>query len=228
MTQLFRASATTTLRSVLAVAVVLVAGTTAMAFAWSRSDAAWGVGKPADQPVPFRHDLHAGELSIACGYCHGSAERAASAGMPSAETCMTCHHAVWVGASALQPIRTSYELGQPIRWTSVNRLPDFAHFHHGAHVARGVTCATCHGDMAEQTKTVKAHSFSMGWCLDCHREPGRFIAPHEAADAADLPAGVTRPLPGLTESQLYEGGGPDLTVTDALRRRLTDCSTCHR
>jgi hypothetical protein len=43
------------------------------------------------QPVAYSHRLHAGELQIACLYCHSGATRSPYAGIPSASTCMNCH-----------------------------------------------------------------------------------------------------------------------------------------
>jgi len=183
---------------------------------WARAGSTWNIGKPAPQPVPFRHDLHAGQLTIDCRYCHSTVERAADAGMPSAQTCMSCHSQVWVGASVLEPVRSSFVLGHPIQWTSVHRLPDYAYFHHAAHVTMGVACETCHGRVDRMAKTVKTQTLSMGWCLDCHRDPAPNLRPREAVFAMG-----------------YEPHGDELPadIREFYReasRRLTSCNTCHR
>ncbi len=46
------------------------------------------------QPIAFSHRLHAGELNMACLYCHGAAEESRHAGIPAASTCMNCHRLV--------------------------------------------------------------------------------------------------------------------------------------
>lgn len=46
------------------------------------------------QPIAFSHRLHAGEMQIACVYCHSGAERSPRAGIPSASVCMNCHRSV--------------------------------------------------------------------------------------------------------------------------------------
>ena len=187
MAQLFEPGATSFFRAAIVLVLAGALGAAAIAYVWARSDAAWKVGEPAQQPVPFRHDLHAGSLGLDCRFCHSSVERAADAGMPSAETCMSCHAQVWVGASALEPVRTSLALDQPIRWTSVHRLPDFAHFHHAAHVRQGVACETCHGRVDRMPQTVKVHTLSMGWCLDCHRNPASRLGSREVVFAMGRP-----------------------------------------
>jgi hypothetical protein len=185
-------------------------------FAWSRSGAAWNVGVAAAQPIPFQHDLHVGRIGLDCRFCHGTAERAASAGMPSAETCMTCHGRLWAGASLTEPLRTALALGEPVRWTSVSRLPSHAVFHHAAHVARGVGCETCHGRVDQMTRTVRAEPLSMGWCLDCHRDPAPRLRPVEAVYAMGW-EGHGRPMSAAVR-RFYADAAP----------LLTSCSTCHR
>jgi hypothetical protein len=49
------------------------------------------VGYEPVQPIAFSHRLHAGELQVACLYCHSGAERSRHAGIPAASTCMNCH-----------------------------------------------------------------------------------------------------------------------------------------
>jgi hypothetical protein len=210
MAQLFTPAATTLFRVVIVLTMIGLAAAGVTAYVWARSGSTWNVGKPAPQPVPFRHDLHTGQLSIDCRYCHSTVERAADAGMPSAQTCMSCHSQVWVGASVLEPIRSSFALGQPIHWTSVHRLPDLAYF------TKGVACETCHGRVDQMPKTVKTQTLSMGWCLDCHRDPVPRLRPREAVFAMG-----------------YEPHGDDLPadIREFYReasQRLTSCNTCHR
>lgn len=216
MAQLFTPAATTLFRVAIVLIGLSVVAAGAMAYVWARSGSTWNVGKPAEQPIPFRHDLHSGSLGIDCRYCHSTVERAADAGMPSAQTCMSCHSQVWVGASVLEPVRSSFILGQPIEWASVHRLPDYAYFHHAVHVTKGVACETCHGRVDQMPKTVKTQTMSMGWCLDCHRDPVPHLRPRQAVFAMG-----------------YEPHGNDLpedirVFYQEASRRLTSCNTCHR
>jgi hypothetical protein len=121
-----------------------------------------------------------------------------------------------VGASVLEPVRSSFTLGQPIEWMSVHRLPDYAYFHHAAHVTKGVACETCHGRVDQMPKTVKTQTLSMGWCLDCHRDPAPNLRPREAVFAMGYEA-HGKDLPGDIR-ELYREAS----------RRLTSCNTCHR
>jgi hypothetical protein len=216
MAQLFTQTASNAFRVLIVLALLAAVGAAVLGYLWSRADATWNVGKPAPQPVPFRHDLHSGSLAIDCRYCHANVERTADAGMPSAQTCMSCHSQVWAGASILEPVRSSVALGQPVTWTSVHRLPDFAYFNHAAHVTKGVSCETCHGRVDQMTRTVKTQTMSMGWCLDCHRDPVPHLRPRHAVFAMG-----------------YEPHGQALpeevrTFYREASRRLTSCNTCHR
>ena len=97
------------------------------------------------QPVPFSHQHHVAGLGIDCRYCHTSVETSNFAGIPPTQTCMNCHSQIWTTASMLEPVRASFASGRPIVWSRVHRLPDFVHFNHSIHVAKGIGCATCHG-----------------------------------------------------------------------------------
>ena len=216
MAQLFRPEATTAFRLILIAAVLLVLAVLAGAYLYLRSDWFWRIGESAPQPIPFRHDLHVAGIGVACAFCHSTAKRSAHAGMPTAQTCLTCHSQILQGATVLEPLRTSVGLNQPIRWASVHRLPSFVYFHHGVHLSRGVTCETCHGRVDQMRDTEKVHSLSMGWCLECHRNPGKHIGPDaEPLSRASAPSDV----PASKDS---------LRVSEVFADPLTDCSVCHR
>ncbi len=54
------------------------------------------------QPITFSHRLHAGELEVACVYCHAGAERSRHAGVPAANVCMNCHRFVTAPMGAIR------------------------------------------------------------------------------------------------------------------------------
>lgn len=60
---------------------------------------------------------------------------------------------------------------QPIRWQRIHQLPDFVYFDHRPHVAAGVQCQKCHGPIETMERVRQVESLSMGWCVDCHRDP---------------------------------------------------------
>ena len=99
------------------------------------------------QPVMFSHEHHVGGLGLDCRYCHNSVEISADAGMPPTETCMTCHSQIWTHAEMLAPVRASFAMHKPLRWTTVYKLPDYVFFNHSIHIAKGVGCNECHGQV---------------------------------------------------------------------------------
>jgi len=174
------------------------------------------VGYQPLQPVPFSHALHAGELDMDCRYCHSSVEKGASAAVPPTQTCMNCHSWIKTDSEVLAPVRDSWESGNPVPWTRVHMLPDYAYFDHSIHVAVGVGCKSCHGRIDQMEVVYQHEPLSMGWCLDCHRNP----EPH------------LRPLDEVTNMEYDpETAGYDPKSDPERTRALNPplhCSGCHR
>jgi hypothetical protein len=184
---------------------------------WPDSDYARHMGLALEQPVPFSHQHHVAGLGIDCRFCHVSVEIAANAGLPPTYTCMTCHSQIWTQAALLAPVRTSFTSNTPLRWRRLTDLPDYVYFNHGIHIAKGVGCASCHGDVAGMSMTYKAKPLTMGFCLDCHRNPGPRLRPRAALFQTNWHRTAQTPSPAALLA-LYH-------VPD---RNLTDCSLCHR
>lgn len=176
------------------------------------------VGVPVTQPVAFQHNLHVAQLGIDCRYCHTTVEVAAAATVPATETCMTCHSQIRVGTPELAVVAASWELDTPIPWNKVHDLPDYAYFNHSAHINTGVGCSTCHGQIDQMAGIWKNEPLTMGWCMDCHREPERFLRPRsEVFNMAYVPPSDQRTL-GLELVAAYH----------VSNEKLYQCSTCHR
>lgn len=175
MAQVFKPGANTVARVALW-SIALIPFTVGPAIAaLSRSPANTKVDVPRDQPVPFSHEHHAWQLGIDCRYCHTSVEKSPYAGLPATEVCMSCHSQIWTNSPLLEPIRQSYETGTPIKWTLVNKVPQFVFFNHSIHIDRGINCDVCHGPIQDMDITWKGNSFEMSWCLQCHRAPERYM-----------------------------------------------------
>ncbi|MDF2159188.1 c-type cytochrome [Algoriphagus sp. CAU 1675] len=134
-------------------------------------------GYAPSQPIAYSHALHAGQLEIACQYCHTGVEIGKSANIPSANICMNCHmHVQNVGGKdgispEIQKIYDAVEQNKPIEWVRVHNLPDLAYFNHSQHVkVGGIECQTCHGPIQEMEVVSQHSSLTMGWCIDCHRQ----------------------------------------------------------
>lgn len=170
-----------------------------------------------DQPVPFSHQHHVGGLGLDCRYCHTGVETSAVAGIPPTHTCMTCHSQLYTQTAMLAPVRESLADNKPIHWNKVNRLPDYVYFDHSIHVAKGIGCSTCHGDVAKMPLMRQAAPLTMGWCLDCHRDPAPNMRP--IADIFD---------PDWKPSADQDKRGVVLAHQYLDNKHLTDCSVCHR
>jgi len=149
------------------------------------SPQATDVGYMPTQPVPYSHALHVGQLGMDCRYCHTGVEVAAAAAIPPTQTCMNCHSSVRANSEKLIPIRESYATGMPVPWIKVHDLPDYVFFDHSAHIRRGVGCVSCHGRVDTMEVVFQAKELSMGWCLDCHRNPERHLRPVEFVTQLD-------------------------------------------
>jgi hypothetical protein len=194
------------------------------AFAWVltqifRSPYATNVNVAIEQPVPFSHEHHVAGLGIDCRYCHSSVEESRFADIPPTHTCMTCHVQIWADSPVLEPVRSSFETGEPIQWVRVNDLADFVYFDHGIHVAKGVGCETCHGRVDRMPFTWKAHTLYMDWCLECHREPERFVRPRDRVFEMGWEPAQDQLTIGRQLVDEYE---------IAPAERLDDCYVCHR
>jgi len=214
MPQLFSPRANTIMRaSLLAVVLLLfVGGWTLHAVYWSPYTTR--VGIPREQPVPFSHKHHVDGLGIDCRFCHNSVEKSAFAGMPSTETCMTCHSQLWTDAPLLVPVRESLAKNQPLHWTRVHDLPDFVFFNHSIHVKQGIGCTTCHGQIDQMPLTWQQNTLYMKWCLDCHKHPEKYIRPREEVFNMMWKN-------NQLNSELVQAYHVNVT-------QLTDCSMCHR
>jgi hypothetical protein len=176
------------------------------------------VGVPVPQPVDFSHNLHAGSLGLDCRYCHSTVETSSFATIPSTETCMTCHSQVRVGAPQLAAVQESWDSERPIAWNRVHDMPEFVYFDHSIHVNKGVGCSTCHGAVDQMAGMWKNEPMTMGWCLECHRAPERFLRPRSEVFNMDY----VRP-----DDQL-ELGNALVEAYHINTEKLPQCWTCHR
>jgi hypothetical protein len=216
MAQIFHRSTNTIARVSIYGAAVLLAILVWAVYELSASPYVTDVNVAKDQPVPFSHKHHVGELGLDCRYCHTAVESAPSAGMPPTQTCMTCHSQIWVNSPMLEPVRASYRDDKSIEWIRVNAVPDFVYFNHSIHVNKGVGCVTCHGPVGDMPLTWRANTLQMGWCLDCHRNPEKFVRPKEKVFDIHYKAPANQDELGLKLMKEYK------------IQSLTNCTTCHR
>ena len=130
----------------------------------------WGIYLtqiPPAQPIQFPHNMHV-SLGIQCLYCHPGALRGPSPGLPTESKCWACHQQITVRNSEINKLASYVKANQPIAWVPVAILPDFVYFSHRPHIAAGLNCEDCHGEISQMTVAVP-QKMNMGWCLNCHR-----------------------------------------------------------
>ncbi len=216
MPALFSPRAATLFRGVLLGGVVVAILLPLVLMGYVRGPYVTGVGRAPEQPVPFDHRHHVVDDGIDCRYCHTTADRSPRAGIPSTEVCMGCHSQIWAESPLLEPVRESYFEGRPIRWARVHRLPDFVYFDHRIHVSRGVGCESCHGRVDQMARVRQVEPLTMGWCLECHRNPEPHLRPPEAVVEM-----------GYRPDSAQEVTGAHLAREMDIRPS-TDCTACHR
>jgi len=219
MAQIFHRGANNVAKISIVVAILLAGGAFFVYTQIARSSYLTGTFVEKQQPVQFSHKHHVGDDGIDCRYCHTSVETSASAGIPPTQTCMNCHTQIWADSPYLEPVRESYRTNTPIEWERVHDLLEYAYFNHSIHVAKGVGCSTCHGQIDNMPAVFQQNTLQMEWCLACHREPEKFIRP---------------------KSEIYnmQWDGNDLSAEERTQLKtdyrirskemLTSCSTCHR
>ena len=216
MSQIFHPSTNTISKVSILGAVFIIAGLTWAVTGINRSPYVTQAGVARDQPVPFSHKHHVAGLGIDCRYCHTTVERTSFAGIPATETCMSCHSQIWSDSPMLEPVRASFRNDQSIQWTRVHDLPDFVYFNHSIHINKGVGCATCHGRVDQMPLMWREHTLHMEWCLECHRQPEKYLRPRDKVFQMDY-------VPPADQLALGQKLASEYKV-----QKLTDCYTCHR
>ena len=216
MAQLFHRSANSISKISIVSAVIAAGGLIAFAYTMDRGHYMTDVKVVKEQPVPFSHKHHVSDDGIDCRYCHTSVEQSSFAGLPPTKTCMNCHSQMWAVAPVLEPLRESLRTGRSIAWTRVHDLPDFVYFNHSIHVHNGIGCSTCHGRVDKMPITWQAEPLRMQWCLDCHRNPARYVRPRDQVFNMAYQPPRNQDVVGAELVKEYH------------IQSLTSCSTCHR
>jgi hypothetical protein len=202
--------------AMLAAVAIVIAGVIGW-WGFPRTDYQRHTAWTVEQPVPFSHQHHVAGLGLDCRFCHVTVEAAANAGLPPTYTCMTCHSQIWTNADILAPVRQSLADDKPLVWHRINDLPDYVYFNHAIHIAKGIGCASCHGNVADMPLMQKAETLTMGFCLDCHANPAPHLRPQNEIFNTAWRRTNDTPSPAALMAEYHIGS-----------RKLTDCSICHR
>jgi hypothetical protein len=177
------------------------------------------VGYQPIQPVAFSHEIHAGELGLDCRYCHNGVEKSWYSNIPSPSTCMNCHVQILKDSPKLELVRESALNNKPIEWIQIHKTPDYVYFNHSVHVNRGVSCVKCHGNVNHATEVRQEKSFTMTFCLDCHRDPASQIRNPKDVYNLDLK---------ISAEEQEKMGTNLVRHLNIQSSQLQNCSTCHR
>jgi Cytochrome c7 and related cytochrome c/Class III cytochrome C family len=216
MAQIFHRSTNTISRVSVFGGIAVVILLLTLVAAINRSSYVTEVGVARAQPVQFSHKHHVSDDGIDCRYCHTAVENSSSAGVPSTRICMNCHTQIWPDSPALEPVRESFRTGRSLEWTRVHNLPGFVYFDHSIHINKGIGCVTCHGRVDQMPLMWRENSLYMEWCLECHRNPERFVRPREHVFSMDWQPPYDQIALGKKLVQQYK------------IEKLTSCSVCHR
>lgn len=216
-------------------AVVLFGGYMANAMFFVIHPTSINRGHKPEQPIPFSHKLHAGDLKLDCRYCHNTVEVAGHAAVPPSATCGNCHGgkltvpgkdlgAIHPKSMLLKPVRDALAGGEPVQWVRVHDVPDFVYFNHSAHVARGVSCVSCHGRVDRMETVQQVKTLSMKFCLDCHRDPAPNIRDPKKVTQLDLSFPLVEDGETFDDARQYG----DHWIKKLDIKPNVSCSACHR
>jgi hypothetical protein len=119
------------------------------------------------QPIQFPHSKHI-SLGVQCLFCHPGALRGTSPGLPTEAKCYACHQQVAKTSLEVDKLVAYVKSNKLIPWVPVFILPDFVYYSHRPHIAAGLNCENCHGEIGQET-IAQPQKMNMGWCLNCHR-----------------------------------------------------------
>ena len=106
---------------------------------------------------------------------------------------------------------------KPIVWHRVTDLPDYVYFNHSIHIAKGVGCSSCHGEVDRMPLTLQGEDPHHAVLPGLPRDPGPQLRPKDQIYNTEWQRTADTPSPEALMAQYHVGG-----------RNLTDCSICHR
>ena len=126
----------------------------------------WADAAPA-QPIPYSHKNHA-EV-VECETCHVNPERGGLMSFPASSTCMGATRPLPTTRPPSQKLAQYDESQESVPWVRVYTLRPGIAWSHSRHLDAGVTCATCHGEVAQMDVVAEVTSVTTkSGCLNCH------------------------------------------------------------
>jgi hypothetical protein len=121
-----------------------------------------------EQPLPYSHKQHLA-LGLDCKECHTSPEPGKAMTIPGTDKCMQCHVTIAKEKPAVQKLAEFANTKEEIPWVRVYQVLPGIEWSHRAHLAAGVKCETCHGQVRQMERVSEVTSVvTMYACLHCH------------------------------------------------------------
>lgn len=193
-------------------------------------------GDPKGTTGGFSHLIHAGKLGMDCRYCHSHVEESSEANIPPVAVCYGCHaeghvKPMYAKDENVKLIRDSYAKDESIQWRRVHKLPDYVrNFPHNVHLKAGVSCYSCHGMILRMAEVHQEQSLSMGFCLECHRNPTpNLVPPDKVTDLVWVEQQLKTKGNPATEKNGSPGGENLLKGLEQKPLHLLpeNCGACH-
>jgi len=122
------------------------------------------------QPLPYSHKTHLA-VGLQCKLCHANPDPGKLMTFPATSVCMTCHVTVAKDKPAIKQLADFAKSGKPIPWVRVYTITPGVTWNHRKHIAAGLQCDTCHGQVAQMDAMSQATSVTaMGVCITCHEQ----------------------------------------------------------
>jgi c(7)-type cytochrome triheme protein len=88
---------------------------------------------------------------------------------PATTICMTCHSTIAKDKAVIAKLAEIARSRQPIPWKRVYQVTTGVTWTHRKHLAAGMQCAMCHGQVAQMDAMAESTSVtSMASCIGCH------------------------------------------------------------
>jgi hypothetical protein len=120
------------------------------------------------QPIPYSHKKHLA-FGLDCKDCHANPEPGKLMAFPDTGRCMLCHETIAKDKPSIQKLAGYAKSKQAIPWIRVYTVLPGVAWNHRVHLAAGVKCETCHGQVREMDAMSEVTSVvTMYSCLNCH------------------------------------------------------------
>ena len=132
-------------------------------------DSATAPAGPA-QPIPYSHKTHLA-LGLKCQDCHPNPDPGNRMTFPATGKCMSCHSSIAKDRPAIRDLAEYAKSGKPVPWVRVYALPAEVFWSHKSHLAAGLACKDCHGDVPGMDVMARVTNVaSMEGCVECHKQ----------------------------------------------------------